>query len=118
MKAKSIKGNSTQVIQSALEQSMADGFKPTLAIVFLSVKQDREAVSRLLDEKGIQIFGATTAGEFIDGEIGEGSIAMMLIDINPAYFKLEFREINQETALEDAKNWVLLVKKSLIILLS
>jgi hypothetical protein len=103
MKAKSIKGNSTQVIQSALEQSMADGFKPTLAIVFLSVKQDREAVSRLLDEKGIQIFGATTAGEFIDGEIGEGSIAMMLIDINPAYFKLEFREINQETALEDAK---------------
>ncbi|MBK7735847.1 MAG: hypothetical protein IPI36_11910 [Chitinophagaceae bacterium] len=69
MRAKSIKGKSTKEIQSALQESMYDGYKPTLAIVFLSVKQDREAISKLLDEKGIQIFGATTAGEFIDGEI-------------------------------------------------
>jgi len=103
MKAKSIKGTSTEDIQSALEQSMADGFQPTLAIVFLSVKQDRGAVSKLLDEKGIQIFGATTAGEFIDGDVEEGSIVMMLLDIDPVYFKLEFLEINQKAALEDAK---------------
>lgn len=103
MKAKSIKGKSTEEIQSALEQSIADDFKPTLAIVFLSVKQDREAISKLLDEKGIQIFGATTAGEFIDGDIEEGSVVIMLLDINPAYFKLEFLEINQQNALDDAK---------------
>lgn len=103
MKAKSIKGTSTEDIQSALEQSMADGFQPTLAIVFLSVKQDRGAVSKLLDEKAIQIFGATTAGEFIDGDVEEGSIVMMLLDIDPVYFKLEFLEINQKAALEDAK---------------
>ncbi|MDQ6609876.1 MAG: FIST C-terminal domain-containing protein [Bacteroidota bacterium] len=102
MKAKSIKGKSTEEISSALTESMADGFKPTLAIVFLSVKQDREAVSKLLDEKGIQVFGATTAGEFIDGEIEGGSIVMMLLDMNPAYFKIEFLETSQETALEDA----------------
>ena len=35
MKAKSIKGKSSEEIKSALQQSMADGFKPTLAIVFL-----------------------------------------------------------------------------------
>jgi len=103
MKVKSIKGKSTEDIRSALEQSMADGFKPTLAIVFLSVKQDREAVSRLIDEKDIQIFGATTAGEFIDGDIEEGSIVMMLLDIDPAYFKLEFLEINGQDATGDAK---------------
>ncbi len=102
MKAKSIKGKSTEEISSALTESMADGFKPTLAIVFISVKQDREAISKLLDEKGIQIFGATTAGEFIDGEIEEGSIVMMLLDMNPAYFKIEFLETSQETAFEDA----------------
>jgi hypothetical protein len=102
MKAKSIKGKSTEEIQLALEQSLSDGYQPTLAIVFLSVQQDREAVSRLLDEKGIQIFGATTAGEFIDGDIEEGSIVMMLLDINPAYFKIEFLEINLHSALEDA----------------
>ncbi len=102
MKAKSIKGKSTEEISSALTQCMADGFKPTLAIVFISVKQDREAISKLLDEKGIQIFGATTAGEFIDGEMEEGSIVMMLLNMNPAYFKMEFLETSQETALEDA----------------
>ncbi len=34
MKAKSIKGKSTEEIKTALEQSMTDGFKPTLAICF------------------------------------------------------------------------------------
>ena len=102
MKSKSIKGKSPEEIKTALIESMADGFKPTLAIVFLSVKQDREAISRLLDEKDIQIFGATTAGEFIDGEIEDGSIVVMLQDINPAYFKIEFLETSKETALEDA----------------
>ncbi|MCU0343442.1 MAG: FIST C-terminal domain-containing protein, partial [Ignavibacterium sp.] len=102
MKAKTIKGKSTDEISSALAESMADGYKPTLAIVFLSVKQDREAISQLLDDKGIQIFGATTAGEFIDDEIEEGSIVMMLLDMNPDYFKVEFLETSRETALEDA----------------
>ena len=66
MKAKSIKGKSPEEIKTALEQSIADGFKPTLAVVFLSVKQDRTAISKLLDSHGIAIFGATTSGEFID----------------------------------------------------
>ena len=101
MQAKSIKGKYTEEIGSALNESLADGFKPTLAIVFLSVKQDREAISGLLDEKGIQIFGATTAGEFIDGEIEEGSIVMMLLDMNTAHFKIEFLKISQQTAFED-----------------
>ncbi len=102
MKAKSIKGNSTEEIKSALQQSMVDDFQPTLAIVFLSVKQDREAISKLLDEKNIQLFGATTAGEFIDGEMEAGSIVMLLLDMNLAYFKIEFLETSQETAFEDA----------------
>src|SRR6187431_2461369 len=102
MKAKSIKGKSTSAISSALTESIADGFKPTLAIVFISVKQDRVAISKLLDEKGIQIFGATTAGEFIDGEIEGGSIVMLLLDMNPANFKIEFLETSQETAFDDA----------------
>ena len=102
MQAKSIKGKSTEEISSALTESMAHGYQPTLAIVFLSVKQDREAISKLLHEKGIQVFGATTAGEFIDGEIEAGSIVIMLLNMNPAYFKMEFLETSPETAFEDA----------------
>jgi hypothetical protein len=48
MKAKSIKGNSPSAIKIALEQSMAGGFKPTLAIVFLSVKQ-MEGIRKVWD---------------------------------------------------------------------
>jgi len=103
MKAKSIKGKSTEDIKTALQDSIADGFKPTLAIVFISIKQDREAIVSLLNTEGIQVFGATTSGEFIDGDIEEGSVAVMLLDMNPAYFKLEFLETSKEAALETAK---------------
>lgn len=102
MQAKSIKGKSAEEIQSALQEATANGFKPTVAILFLSVKQDRKAIAKLLEEKNIQIFGATTAGEFIDGDIDEGSIAMMLLDMNPAHFKIGFFETSKQTALEDA----------------
>ncbi len=88
MKAKSIKGNSTAEIQSALAQSMADGFMPTLAFVFMSIKQGIDAVRHLLDQHGITIFGATSSGEFTDGDITNGGIAVLLMDINPAHFKL------------------------------
>jgi len=88
MKAKSIKGNSTEEIRSALELSMADGYQPTLAFVFISIKQDIDAVSNLLDEQGIQVFGATSSGEFIDGDISNGGIAVLLMDINPANFEI------------------------------
>lgn len=102
MQAKSIKGNTTEEIKVALEQSMDDVFKPKLAIVFLSIKQDREAICQLLDEKGIQIFGATTSGEFIDGEIEAGSCVILLLDLKPEYFKIIFSETGEQTTFENA----------------
>lgn len=101
MKAKSIKGKSPEEIKTALVESMADGFKPTLAIVFLSVKQDREAISKLLDSHGITIFGATTSGEFIDEVTEKGTVVMLLLDIKIDHFQIylddfpekNFREI-------------------------
>jgi len=112
LKTKTIKGRSTGEIKTALQDCMADGFTPTLAIVFLSVKQDREAIVSLLDSMNITIFGATTSGEFIDGDIEEGSIVMMLLDMNPAYFKLEFLETSIEATLENAKKLGVLGKET------
>lgn len=92
MKAKSIKGKSPEEIKNALTESMADGFKPTLAVVFLSVKQDRKAVCKILDDEDIAIFGSTTCGEFTDGEYSEGAIAILLLDMNRSFFKILFGE--------------------------
>jgi hypothetical protein len=103
MKTKSLKGKSSEEIKSALNESMVDGFKPTLAIVFLSFKQDVDAVCKILDSEGIQIFGATSSGEFISSEIEEGSITIMLLDMNPSYFKLLFLEAGDSSDFEIAK---------------
>ncbi len=111
MIAKTIKGRSTEEISSALTGNMA-GYRPTLAIVFMSVKQDREGISTILDKNGIQVFGATTAGEFVDGEIEGGGIVIMLLDMNPAYFKIELIETSKETALEDATRLGAIGKKT------
>jgi hypothetical protein len=44
MKARSIYGKAPAEIQIALNAAIGDGFIPTLAIVFISIKQDRKAV--------------------------------------------------------------------------
>ena len=88
MKAKSIKAKSPEEVQDALNNSLADGFKPTLAFVFASIKQDITAIAAILDKQGIAIFGATTGGEFIDGDIGSGTIAILLVDMNLSHFKV------------------------------
>lgn len=103
MIAKTIKGNSTAEIKTAFEKSLIGDFNPTLAIVFTSIKQDREAVCALLSKAGVAIFGATTSGEFIDGEIEQGSIVIMLLDMNPAYFKIAFLETGEHTTIDNAK---------------
>jgi hypothetical protein len=103
MRAKTIKAETTARLAAELAQSTTDGFRPTLALVFSSIKQDHEAVTRLLDSQGIAVFGATTAGEFIDGDIGEGTIAVMLLNITPAYFQLLFLPIEEGKLKQQAK---------------
>ncbi len=103
MKAKSIKGKSTEEIQSALQQSMSNGFKPTLAICFISKSQDRISIAELLDSKGIAIFGCTTNGEFIDEETEKGSAAILLLDMNKDYFEIHFEEYPEKNYREVAR---------------
>ena len=102
MKAKSIKGRSVAEIKTALAESMADGFKPTLAIVFLSVAQDRNAVCTILDEAGIAIFGSTTNGEFIDEETETGSVAILLLDIKKEHFRIHSAEFQPDNYRQKA----------------
>ncbi len=103
MKAKSIKGKSPDEIKSALNTSMADGFKPTLAIVFISIKQNRNAVCEILDSEGIDILGATSSGEFIDGFQSQGEIAILLLDMNKDDYCILFEKIG-DRSLEESTN--------------
>ena len=111
MKSKSIKGHSTAEIKEAIEQSLSDGFKPTLAIVFISVSQDRKAVCQLLEKEDITIYGATTNGEFIDENTEKESAAILLLDIKKENFKIYLEEYPEKNYRETAKGIASKAKK-------
>jgi hypothetical protein len=102
MKAKSIHGKTVADIQEALNQAIAGGFKPTLAIIFMSIKHDRNAICKLMDSKNIDVFGATSCGEFIDGLQTEGEIAMLLLDLSKEHYKILFEDIRGRNLGETA----------------
>jgi hypothetical protein len=111
MKAKSIRGNSHEEIRVALEQSIADTrlpdgqvYKPTLALVFISVKQDIPSIVSLLNEKNIQIFGVTSSGEIGDSDISHEAISILLMDMAPANFRILLDDYSGRDAVEVAKN--------------
>lgn len=115
MKAKSIKGKSIEEIDVAITESMLDGFKPTLAICFLSIKQDRKEICNILQKASIEFLGATSCGEFIDGIKSEGETVMLLMDLPHDAFtvlfeKIEDRSLNQvasslsKSAIDKFKN--------------
>ncbi|MDG5492158.1 FIST signal transduction protein [Psychroserpens sp. SPM9] len=104
MKSKSIKGHSTAEIKTALTNCLDDGFKPTLAIVFLSVAQDRKAIIQLLNDKQISIFGVTTNGEFIDENTEKESVAILLLDMKREHFNIYLEEYPEKNYREIAQN--------------
>ena len=104
MRAKSISGNTAGEIKDALEKSMVDGFVPTIAVVFISIKQDRRAVCDILYKKEIDVIGATSSGEFINGHQSEGEAAIMLFDINKSDYCILFEDIGERTLNEAATN--------------
>jgi hypothetical protein len=115
MKAKSIKGNSPEEIAKLISECIAKEFNPTLAFVFMPADhEDSEKIIAIMNEKKIQFLGVSAAGKFIntklvarggfiDGELEHGSIAVMLLNINPAYFKITFRETGNSATHEISK---------------
>jgi hypothetical protein len=93
MIAKSIHGNSPGEIQNKLDKYMLEGFKPTLALVFISIEQDTKAVAEILHNKGIDVFGATSGGEFCNENQSMGEIVIMLIGLERSKYFILFEDV-------------------------
>lgn len=102
MKAKSIKGKSTEEIKSALSKSLAEGYKPTMAFVFLTDQEEVDTISSVLDAEGIAIFGASTSDKFTDEGIESDGIVILLLDINPDHFKIVLKDFKSASVYESA----------------
>ncbi len=93
MKSKSIQAKSTEDLKQALQHSTAEGFTPTIAVLFISVKQDRKAICELFNSKKIDVFGATSCGEFTDSQQSEGEIAVLLLELAKEHYSIMFEDI-------------------------
>jgi hypothetical protein len=103
MKAKSIRGKTTEEIEVALAHSMSDGFKPTLAIVFTSINLDRESICEMLQQRNIDLVGATSSGEFINGYQGESSAVILLMELHRTSYAILFEDIGHKNLTEAAE---------------
>jgi len=103
MKATSIKGRTAEEIKDALSKTAAEGFLPTLAIVFIAEDSERDAITKLLSEKNIKIFGASTGSNFIDEDIESGATVILLLDIKPEYFRVEIKSTDSVSTKENAE---------------
>jgi len=56
-----------------------------------------------LDKQGIIIFGATTIGEFTEEGVTSNHIVIMLLDMNPAYFKIVIKDYQYGEALNSGR---------------
>lgn len=102
MRAKSIKGKTPGEIRSKLEKCLEHGFNPTLAFVFLTRVEEIDAVTAMLDVEGISVFGASTSEKFNEDGIEPNGIVVLLLDMNPAHFKLVLKDYNAASVSECA----------------
>ena len=95
MKAKSIKGNSIEETKNALEQSIADGYQPTLAFVFITNMGTAVPVAKVFDEDGISVFGISTSEKFTEDGMQQHDIVALLLDLDPACFKIVLKDFKE-----------------------
>ena len=112
MNARSIKAASIEELKSFVQSTMDEGIKPTLAICFFSMFDKREEACNFLGSKGIEVFGASSTGEFVGDEHEETSLSMMLLDLNREYFKLVMKEFDQENTKDVAHEIGLIGKEA------
>ena len=96
MEARNIYGENIEQVKLKYTKAIIDNFTPTVAVVFCSIIQDRKALIDFFNEKKVEVFGATTAGEILDSEIMEHTIVIMLLDIKNEHYKI-FCEASADT---------------------
>ncbi len=89
MKSKSLQCKSVAQLQQALQASISTDFQPTLAIVFSSLKYNFKELNEVFVSSGIDMLGCSTAGEIVDNELCEDSIAVLLMDMKKEYYTIK-----------------------------
>jgi len=98
MKTITLSGNSISGLSKKITQAIQPDFTPTLAISFGSIKCNLEEYVKIFNQHDIQLFGASSAGEFINKGRIEESIVVMLLDADPEAFAVFHTEADFSTS--------------------
>ncbi len=88
MKAKAYQTDSVEGLLQWVVDAHSEEFKPTLAILFIGLAHDATEVGKVFSDNDIQLFGGNSWGEFVDGKIVSGTIAVLLLDLAEEVFYL------------------------------
>lgn len=103
MKTKSISADSVADLNVQLNELINDNFQPNLAIIFASINHDLPSLSKFFDDKNIDLFGLSSAGEIIDKEVIESGIVGLFFEVNPDFYQIKMVENSFDTLFETGK---------------
>jgi len=103
VKAKSFQVAETSQIESALSDAMADGYAPTIAFVFMSQELDATEAAAPFERQGISIFGANAFGEFTTDGPKEGTVAVLMLDLDREAFSFMTERLARGTEHETTR---------------
>src|SRR6056297_3350805 len=103
MEIKTINGHFFTEFEQRLSLALHHEFKPDFALVFCSVSQNLNQISKLFHDNGIEFLGATTAGEIFETEVDEKSIVAMLMKLPSLSYSMIYldRSDSKNTLRED-----------------
>jgi hypothetical protein len=104
MKAEPLAADSIESLGRQLQALRAGGFSPTLAVVFASVAHEMAEVARVFREAGVDVFGASSAGEIVAGGAGESvrerCIVALLLDLDRSAYGIRLVEGEGRTSYD------------------
>lgn len=89
MNVKSYSNADVDAFKILLNQDLANGFKPTLAICFCEATLDFKSLSSFLILNNIDTIGTTTCGEIYDDTWQEGTISILLLELDKSAYHIE-----------------------------
>lgn len=84
--------SSLEELEARIREAIRHEKTPTVGIVFCSVAHQLKEVCKLFARYRIDLFGASSSGEIADDKIFEESIAVMLLGIDRAHYKVKVFE--------------------------
>jgi hypothetical protein len=103
MKAKTFATKSVEGVAQELSLLKEEGFLPNLAIVFCSINFDIEKVAAVFDSAGIDVAGASTAGEIVNDGVFDGIVTGLLMEISPDYYSVYAEEYEGDNPFSACK---------------